>query len=325
VAHFGYPTQAWRALTDRLACRSAIRSRQFSAMTILEVESIARLIALAKREDLGPGDLTSALLPNPSAPASFTLVAKADGVLAGREIALPVLRAYHDSIEIDWEAFATDGATISAPPATLATIHGPLGAVLSAERVLLNFLQRLCGVATLTKQFVNAVAGTGAIILDTRKTTPGWRSLEKYAVRCGGGTNHRMGLFDAVLIKDNHLAGVADDDLAEVVSEQLNRLAHSGVKPGFVAVEADSVGQVEELLKVAGIDVILLDNFPLEGIRRAVALRDELGLRGKIALEVSGGVTLTSVRAMAETGVDRISVGAITHSATALDLSLERL
>ncbi len=293
-------------------------------MSALDYEIIARLIDLAKQEDLGGGDLTASLLPDENRRASFRLVAKASGVFAGREIALHVLRAYHDSMEIDWADIATDGAAIDTPGATLAAIHGPLGALLSAERVLLNFLQRLCGVATLTREFVDAVAGTGATILDTRKTTPGWRSLEKYAVRCGGGTNHRMGLFDAVLIKDNHLVGIDDQHLAGAVFEQLNELAESGVKPGFVEVEADSLRQVEELLKVVGIDVILLDNFSLEETRRAVTLRDELGLGDKIALESSGGVTLADVCALAETGVDRISVGAITHSATALDLSLER-
>ncbi len=314
-----------RVLAEWVACRRRIHGRQSIPMSALNDDSIARLIAIAKDEDLGGGDLTAGLLPDPDEQASFRLVAKASGVFAGREIAPLVLRAYDESIEIDWADSATDGASIEAPPATLATIRGPLGALLSVERVLLNFLQRLCGVATLTRQFVDAVAGTGATILDTRKTIPGWRSLEKYAVRCGGGTNHRMGLYDAVLIKDNHLAGVERHHLAGVVFEQLNRLADRGIKPAFIEVEADTLQQVEELYKVVGIDVILLDNFSLDAIRQAVALRDEVGLRGKVALEASGGVTLPNVRSLAETGVDRISVGAITHSATALDLSLERV
>ncbi|MHC4698133.1 MAG: carboxylating nicotinate-nucleotide diphosphorylase [Planctomycetota bacterium] len=294
-------------------------------MNVLNEDNVARLIALAKDEDLGSGDLTAGLLPEPGEHASFRLVAKAGGVFAGREIAPLVLRAYDESIEIEWADSAADGALIDVPPATLATISGPLGALLSAERVLLNFLQRLCGVATLTRQFVDAVAGTETTILDTRKTTPGWRSLEKYAVRCGGGTNHRQGLYDAVLIKDNHLAGVEDQRLAGTVFEQLNRLLEGGPKPAFIEVEADTLQQVEELYKVVGIDLILLDNFSPDALRRAVALRNELGLDGKVALEASGGVTLAGVRALAETGVDRISVGAITHSATALDLSLERI
>jgi nicotinate-nucleotide pyrophosphorylase (carboxylating) len=210
-------------------------------------------------------------------------------------------------------------------PVNLATIHGPLGTLLSAERVLLNFLQRLCGVATLTRQFVDAVAGTGATIFDTRKTIPGWRLLDKYAVRCGGGTNHRLGLFDAVLIKDNHLAGVEPQQLAGTIFRQLSHLAECGVTPAFVQVEADTLEQVAELYKVVGIDVILLDNFSLDATRQAIALRDDLGLRGKIQLEASGTVSLETVRPLAETGVDRISVGAITHSAVAIDLSLERI
>ena len=209
-------------------------------------------------------------------------------------------------------------------------VRGPAGAVLSAERVLLNFLQRLCGIATLTRRFVDAVAGTEAAIFDTRKTTPGWRKLEKYAVRCGGGCNHRQGLFDAVLIKDNHLAvrprvETGAPGLAGVVFEMLNRLDAGGAKPTFVQVEADSLAQVEELLKVVGLEAILLDNFSLEDLRKAVGLRDGCGLRGKVELEASGGITLDTVRTVADTGVDRISVGAITHSAAALDLSMERV
>ena len=200
-----------------------------------------------------------------------------------------------------------------------------MGPILSAERVLLNFLQRLCGIATLTGSFVDAAAGTDAAIYDTRKTAPGWRVLEKYAVRCGGGRNHRRGLFDAVLIKDNHLAGVDPDRLAGTVFEMLNRLSTSDAKPAFVEVEADSPDQVEALLTVVGIDVVLLDNFSVENLREAVATRDRLGLGGKVALEASGGVTLETVTAVAETGVDRISIGALTHSPRAIDLSLERV
>ena len=292
-------------------------------MTLENGESLAALIAMAKREDLGDGDLSTALLPNPRQPTEFRLMVKEPGVYAGVEVAPAVLQAYDDSIQISWSDLGVDGRKIEEPPRELATIRGPRGPILSAERVLLNFLQRLSGIATLTRRYVDAVAGTPATILDTRKTTPGWRTLEKYAVRCGGGRNHRQGLYDAVLIKDNHLAGVETPGLAATIFEMLNSLQTLGRRPSFVEVEADNLAQVEQLFKVVGIDVILLDNFSLADHRRAVELRDALGLGGKIALEASGGVNLDTVRAIAETGVDRISVGALTHSAPALDLSLE--
>ena len=294
-------------------------------MSVAEDEGVRRLIELAKNEDLGRGDISSALLDDSEQAASFHLIAKQRGVFAGREIAPVVLAAYGPSIEIQWTAAGVDGQRLDAPPTHLATVRGPLGAVLAAERVVLNFLQRLCGVATLTRTYVDAVAGTHATIYDTRKTTPGWRALEKYAVRCGGGTNHRVGLHDAVLIKDNHLAGIAPGRLAHRVFEMLNRSPARDVEPTFVEVEAQSLAQLAGLLKVVGIDAILLDNFSVPQLREAVSLRDGLGLRGKVALEASGGITLQTVRAVAATGVERISVGAITHSAVALDLSLDRV
>ena len=292
-------------------------------MTLEDDESLAALITMAKREDLGDGDLSTALLPNPDQPVEFRLVAKEPGVFAGVEVTPAVLGAYEKSIGISWSDLGVDGRKIEEPPSDLATLRGPVGPILSAERVLLNFVQRLSGIATLTRRYVDAVADTQATILDTRKTTPGWRTLEKYAVRCGGGRNHRQGLYDAVLIKDNHLAGVETPDLAATIFEMLNNLQASGRRPSFVEVEADNLAQVEQLFKVVGIDVILLDNFSLDDHRRAVELRNALGLGGKVALEASGGVNLETVRAIAETGVDRISVGALTHSAPALDLSLE--
>jgi nicotinate-nucleotide pyrophosphorylase (carboxylating) len=294
-------------------------------MNALDEESVAELVELAKREDLGPGDMSTRLIPNPGEPAEFELAAKQRGIFAGREIAPRVLHAYSTAIRMEWTDLGRDGARIEETPGHVATIRGPLGLILSAERVLLNFLQRLCGIATLTRAYVDAVAGTEAAIFDTRKTTPGWRTLEKYAVRCGGGHNHRLGLHDAVLIKDNHLAGIDPPRLAAAVFGLLNTLDTAKLKPAFVEVEADTLDQVIELLKVVGVDMILLDNFSLEDLARAVAYRDGLGLRGEVALEASGGITLETVVSVAETGVDRISVGAITHSATALDLSLERI
>ena len=303
----------------------SVEDQPGAGMGVADEAGLAELIAMARREDMGGGDVSSALLADPRQAATFHLAAKQRGVFAGRAIAPAVLAVYDQSLKIEWTPLGVDGQIIGALPAHLATVLGPLGTMLSAERVLLNFLQRLSGVATLTRRYVEAVAGTSASIYDTRKTIPGWRSLEKYAVRCGGGINHRQGLYDAVLIKDNHLAGIEPERLAAAVFEMLNRRSTGAPKPSFVEVEADTLAQAEQLLKVVGIDVILLDNFPPDALREAVALRDRAGLRGKVALEASGGVNLGTIRAIAETGVERISVGAITHSAAALDLSMERV
>jgi len=293
-------------------------------MSMPEDPSLAELIALAKREDLGDGDVTTALMPSRDEPAAFLLLAKQPGVFCGCEVAVPIVQAYDISIKVEWTGETQDGFVIDQVPMTLARLDGSLSSILSAERVLLNFLQRLCGVATRTRAYVGAVAGTGVGIYDTRKTVPGWRTLDKYAVRCGGGMNHRIGLYDAVLIKDNHLAGVEPGRLAPAVFDMLNRMHAKGIEPAFVEVEADTLQQVEALLSVTGIDVVLLDNFSPDDLRRAVQLRDGYGLRGKVELEASGGVTLETIRTIAATGVERISVGAITHAAPALDLSLER-
>ena len=230
--------------------------------------------------------------------------------------------------ELSVASQARDGDLVAAG-GTITRITGRLPLLLGIERTLLNFLQRLCGVATLTRQYVDAVAGTGAKIYDTRKTVPGWRQLDKYAVRCGGGCNHRMGLHDAVLVKDNHLAGseigglASPGRLAVAAFEILNRSTDLKPPPDFIEFEVDTLEQLDELFKVVGIDVILLDNFTPEKLREAVKRRDGLGLKEKVALEASGGVQLYTARAMAESGVDRIAVGAITHSAPALDLAME--
>lgn len=290
-----------------------------------DAAALQTLIELARAEDLGGGDLSAEILPGRDEPATFRLIAEQPGVFAGRAVGEAVLAAYDPAIEVVWTESGQDGARLASVPADLAILRGRLGQVLSAERVFLNFLQRMCGVATLTRRYVDRVADTAAEIYDTRKTLPGWRWLDKAAVRCGGGHNHRMGLYDGVIIKDNHIAGVETPRLAGAVFEMLNRLSGAAARPSFVMVEADTLAQVGELMKVVGIDVILLDNFSLEDIREAVALRDGLGLAGKVALEASGGITLETVRSVAETGVDRISIGALTHSAPALSLSLERV
>ena len=290
-----------------------------------ELRLAVRVLAeMARAEDLGSGDVTAALLETDE-PATFELLLKQPAVLAGQGIAADILRVYDETIALEWADGAVDGAVFDQVPVRLAKLSGPNRSVLAAERVLLNFLQRLCGVATLTHAYVDAVGGTDAKVYDTRKTTPGWRLLEKYAVRCGGGHNHRMGLYDAVLVKDNHLADIETERLSFAAFDMLNRTADFDPPPQFVMIEADTLAQAEELFKVVGIDVVMLDNFSLEHSRQAVRRRDALGLRGKLELEASGGITLKTVGDVARTGVDRISVGAITHSATAVDLSLDRL
>ncbi len=294
-------------------------------MDLTNDTAVMRLIELAREEDLGAGDLSTSLIPNAGEQATFSLLLKQPGVICGTAIAQLVLRAYDPALELHLSEDTLDGYAISKVPHVLAKIQGPLGSLLSSERVLLNFLQRLCGIATLTQAYVAAVAGSGAKIYDTRKTTPGWRSLEKYAVRCGGGKNHRMGLFDAVLIKDNHFTQRTDRAMPGEAFRMLNQLSRADAKPGFVEVEAETLGQLQGLLSVTGIDVILLDNFSSVDLQKAVQLRDGLGLKGKVELEASGGIDLTTAGQVAATGVERISVGAITHGATAIDLSMERV
>lgn len=289
----------------------------------VDVERLRRVIALAREEDFGAfGDLTTALLPTEFAQSAgeWHLVARRSGCLCGAELLHFLCGELAPAVRVDLER--PDGAEV-APREVLARLRGPVGEVLTAERIILNILQRLSGIATLTRRFVLAVGGTDARIYDTRKTTPGLRDLERYAVRVGGGHNHRNGLFDAVLIKDNHLAGVPTERLAFRVFELLNRQDRLPARPAFVEVEVDSIDQLRELLKVVGIDVILLDNFTPGDLRAAVRLRDDAKLRGRLLLEASGGVTLETVSEIARTGVDRIAVGALTHSAVALDIGLD--
>lgn len=287
-----------------------------SAFTPAEAAACRTLVNLALAEDLGDaGDRTTlALIPaDQSATAAF--VARAGGVVAGLPAAAMVCASVDQRLTLT--PHISDGTEVE-PGTRIATVSGPLRSILVAERTALNFLQRLGGVATLTRRYVAAVAGTKARILDTRKTTPGWRLLEKYAVRMGGGTNHRFGLYDAILIKDNHIAGVGGDVRRAV---ELAR-AYPGNAGLAVEVEVDSLEQLDRVLP-AGPEIVLLDNMPPEVLRAAVARRDAVS-PGTL-LEASGGVNLTTVRGIAETGVDRISVGALTHSAVALDVALDYL
>jgi nicotinate-nucleotide pyrophosphorylase (carboxylating) len=218
---------------------------------------------------------------------------------------------------------AKDGCPVTAG-GCVAELVGPRAAILTTERTLLNFLGRLSGVATQTQRYIAAARSTNPLVqvLDTRKTLPGWRELDKYAVRCGGGTNHRFGLHDAVLLKDNHLAGVPTEQWSAKLVDLLNRIPRES-PPAFIEVEVDTLAQLEQVLAVPGIDIVLLDNFNLEALRNAVALCGAIPPDRRPQLEASGGVTLDSIAAIAATGVDRISVGALTHSAVQLDFGLD--
>ncbi len=279
---------------------------------MMNADEIRRAVRLALEEDIGAGDATTLATVPEKAVARAAMVAREPLVVAGLELAKAVFVELSGSVR--FEGRVSDGEQAD-PGRKLLEVHGPARAILSAERVALNFVQRLSGVATLTAQFVEAVRGTRAKILDTRKTTPGWRVLEKYAVRCGGGQNHRFGLFDMVLIKDNHLNALRFELPNPVAAAiQRARLACPRLK---VEVEADDLEQVEQAA-AAGADIILLDNMTPEQLRAAIKL-----VNHRAQTEASGGVNLANVRAIAETGVDFISVGALTHSARAVDIGLD--
>src|SRR5437016_7007420 len=268
-------------------------------MVPLSAEEIRNAVQAALAEDIGAGDVTTLATVPETAMARAKIVAREQLVLAGVSLAEAAFRELSSSLEI--RQLVADGATL-APAEAILSLCGPARAILTAERVALNFLQRLSGIATLTARFVEAVRGTPARILDTRKTTPGWRRLEKYAVACGGGSNHRLGLFDMVLIKDNHLAALGHEPPHAVgAAVRRAREKYPGLK---IEVEADTPAQVQQALE-SGADIILLDNMDLEGLRTAVHW-----ISGKAKTEASGGVTLATVRQIAQTGVDFISVGA---------------
>jgi nicotinate-nucleotide pyrophosphorylase (carboxylating) len=270
------------------------------------VDTLQRLAYAALAEDVGEGDVTTEATIDPDASGEAELVLREPGVVCGLDVAEAVFHAL-DS-ELRFEHLVEEGTLVDSATA-VARLSGPLRPILTGERTALNFLGRLSGIATLTRRYVDAVAGTGAAILDTRKTTPGLRVLEKHAVAVGGGRNHRLALDDGVLVKDNHLR--AAGSIREAV-ERLRAVTHLPIE-----VECDTLEQVSQAL-AAGADAILLDNMGVAKLREAVALAG-----GRARLEASGGVTLDNVRAVAETGVDEISVGALTHSARSLDVSLE--
>ncbi len=266
------------------------------------------LVQNALREDVGTGDVTTLFTVPPDTQATARMVAKSAGVIAGLPVALTVFAQVDPSLNV--VVGIDEGASVQ-PGDTILTITGSAQSILTAERVALNFVQRLSGIATKTAHFVSLIEGTRARIVDTRKTTPGLRVLEKYAVRVGGGYNHRFGLYDAVLIKDNHIA--ASGGIAQAVTSAFAQAPHTMT----VTVECDTLRQVQEAVD-AGADIVLLDNMSVEQMEQALEI-----VAGQAGTEASGGVNEDTVAAIARTGVDIISVGALTHSAVALDISLD--
>ena len=271
---------------------------------------IEELVRYGLKEDLGHGlDITSAAALSPHEEMRGIFKAREEGVLAGLVLALSTF--HHIDTDIEFEIFAQDGEVIDSGQG-IAIVSGPAQALLTAERVALNFLTHLSGIASLTRRYVLAVQGTKTRICDTRKTLPGLRAVQKYAVRAGGGFNHRFGLDDAVLIKDNHIA------TAGGIFEVLNMARENTGHMIKIEIEVDTLEQLEEVLKHGGADVVMLDNFSLENLKRGVDIVDN-----KIIVEASGGVNLNNVANIAQTGVDYISVGALTHSAPTLDIGFD--
>ncbi|HEX7009657.1 MAG TPA: carboxylating nicotinate-nucleotide diphosphorylase [Phycisphaeraceae bacterium] len=277
------------------------------------------LIACARLEDLGPDgqDVTSEAFISADRMGQGDLVARQAGRLAGLALLPRIAKTYDPSIRVELLAADADPARLDQ---TVARVSGPVRSLLAMERIALNFITHLSGVATLTARFVEKTAGTRAKIYDTRKTIPGLRRLQKYAVACGGGHTHRIGLYDAMLIKDNHLAGLSLDELAGTLQRVVREARQRYPRLKFIEVEVDRLDQLERVLGT-GVDVVLLDNMTLRELEQAVALRDRAAPR--VELEASGGVNLDTVAGIAATGVDRISAGALTHSAPALDLALD--
>ena len=268
------------------------------------------MVKLALAEDVGAGDLTAALLPA-AARMRAHVITREPAVVCGGAWVEAVYRALDPNIKLQWHA--SDGARVAAGDVVL-ELEGPARALVTGERAALNFLQTLSGTATITRAYVDAVAGTKARILDTRKTVPGLRQAQKYAVRCGGGSNHRAGLYDAILIKENHIATAGSVTAALQAAQAISRPADA-----FIECEVETLAQLKETL-AAGATRLLLDNFALEDLRAAVVLA-----AGRAQLEASGGIELANVRAVAETGVDFISIGALTKHVRAVDLSLRFL
>ena len=282
-------------------------------------DELRNLIALAQREDMGEAnlDITSHCFIPPELQTTAVMHARKHGVLCGQALLHRIAAQYDPTIDVQ---ITTHDSDALAPSQTIATFKGSLRSILAMERIALNFCTHLSGIASLTATFVQAVQGTNAAIYDTRKTIPGLRGLAKYAVACGGGKNHRIGLYDAVLVKDNHIAHVPTEQLAAAMQAGIAKARAMKPSPTFVEVEVDTLAQCEQVLQ-CGVDVILLDNMTPSQLQQAVKLRDRVAPR--VQLEASGGITIETVRAAAEAGVDRIAIGALTHSAVALDIGLD--
>ena len=283
-------------------------AKTFQMPKALARDDYLQLVRSALAEDVGSGDVTTMSLITKDSFASGVIVAKEPLVVAGVDLAIASFREIEESIDFSVEVLDGQDGDFFQP---LIRIHGPARALLTAERTALNFVQRLSGIATLTAKYVQQVAGTDAKILDTRKTIPGWRILEKYAVACGGGTNHRIGLYDQVMIKDNHLVAMGGDIRKAVHS------ARENYPQLIIEVEADTVKQAETAAD-AGADIILLDNMSCEELCKSIEI-----ISGRSKTEASGGITIDNVREIAETGVDYISIGALTHSAPAVDIGFD--
>ncbi|MBN2455040.1 MAG: carboxylating nicotinate-nucleotide diphosphorylase [Sedimentisphaerales bacterium] len=290
-------------------------------MKKLDIKKALPLINMAIEEDLGQGDMTSELFFQDNTIARANIISREEIIVCGMPIARQILKHYDKKLKL--KVLVDDGQEAHIGR-KIAAIEGPLCSMLSAERVMLNFLQRLSGIATTTRKYVRAIQGTRAKIYDTRKTMPGWRILEKYAVRCGGGHNHRLGLYDGILIKDNHLAQLGRDFAPKLSKIIVQARKVKDVK--FVAVEVDHVDdQLNHVLKIPDIDIVLLDNMGQWQLKHAVEMRNAMcGNNRKPLLEASGNITLNNVSAIAQCGLDRIAVGAITHSAAAVDIGLDR-
>jgi nicotinate-nucleotide pyrophosphorylase (carboxylating) len=279
------------------------------------------LIKLAHDEDLGRGDITSQAMAAGNQTHKAKIIFRQKATICGLVLLEDILKCY--DAKLIAKTYLSDGSK-AAGGQSVAEITGPLSTLLAGERVILNFLQRLSGIATTTAQYVEAAANPDVKICDTRKTTPGWRELEKYAVRCGGGHNHRRGLYDAALIKDNHLAALKGKNLADGLETMITKLLQNKPKPDFIEVEVDSLEQLQTVLFIDGIDIILLDNMTSRQMAEAVQIRQKSG-QTNILLEASGNITLKNIAEVAAAGVDRISVGALTHSANSIDIAMELL
>jgi nicotinate-nucleotide pyrophosphorylase (carboxylating) len=286
----------------------------------MKIADIKPIIRLAIEEDLGEADITTELLFKDDTISKWKIVPREEIVVCGMVVVKEILKHYDTRLKL--KVNVKDGQTACAGR-KIGVIEGPLRSMLSAERVVLNFLQRLSGIATTTRKYVRAIEGTRARIYDTRKTIPGWRVLEKYAVRCGGGYNHRMGLYDGVLIKDNHLVQLGTNFYPKLkkIIERATKLKTAK----FIAVEVDRLNdQLKYVLKIPGIDIVLLDNMGQWQLKQAVEMRNEMcGRNKKPLLEASGKITLANVAEVARCGIDRIAVGAVTHSAAAVDIGLD--